>query len=322
MTADTHYSPSYVAKVTARRNRSSLTARLTVAPGLNVIQVPVGDRPNDVGLQVYFTGPLPEPGGTVAVRSDDPAVSVPATHTFQGGATGGGVPGITVQPVTEETEVALSVTYGRRTVATTTTLVPPADPYDVIATLVAQNARETEYGGTRSGQYDVWLDAPAPPGGLEFAWRIRDEDPVATLDTSPYGHVPGGGTKAAARLLLAPVASTHVVVLEAAFGDRVFELPITIEPRPTDLVLPDSVVGGDTFTGSVVTAGPASVDTVVELVAFGPVDLPARVVVRAGETAASFTGTTFSVEEERVVTVHGSFGAGHSLETAYTTVVP
>ena len=118
------------------------------------------------------------------------------------------------------------------------------------------------------------------------------------------------------------MTSTQTVVLEAVLGDRVFELPITIHPRVTEIVIPQTVVGGDPFTGTVALAGPSSGDTGVRLSSsWAIMEVQSRVTIPAGETSATFTGTTRQVDGDAQVFVTGDYGS-NSEQSGWMTLTP
>lgn len=305
--ASTHGS-SYVAHVTAKRGSSAVTRELTVTPGLKFVEIPASSQRNSVGLSVLFTGSLPAGGATVTLSSNSPAVTVPSTYKFPSGSLGGGVSGIDVQTVSEDTNVTISVTYGRRTMTASKTLIAPADPTAPNATLSRLEEGEYVYGGQSFVQYDVHLDAPAPEGGLAVTFRIRGNDPAASVE-STGGHISEGSTSTSTNVTFADVTTTHTVVLEAVIGETVAELPITIQPRVTDIVVPLTITGGQSFSGTVNLAGPASVDTVVYLgSSWGIVEVQPSLTIPPGQTSATFTATTSVVSEDSLVFIDGSYG--------------
>lgn len=300
---------SYVAKVTARRSGSKVQRSLTVTPGLSGVEIPQSSLPNDVGVEVLFTGQLPTGGALVKLASDNKAVTVPPTATFQVGAVGGEVPGIVVHEVKKRTKVTISVTYGRRTLTASKTLVPPADPVHPTFELSRQSGPGPVYGGMDFVQFDVHVDAPAPKAGLSVSYSIVGDDPDATLESSGPDEIGEGFNSDATYVDFASVTAPHTVTLRAQIGQTVVDLPITIEPAVTEVDLPDTVVGGQDFTATVQLAGAASADTVVDLSpSWGIIDVPHSVTVPAGQTSASFTGHTTAVDDDSPVFITGYYG--------------
>jgi hypothetical protein len=305
---------SYVATVTARGGGSKVKRSMKVSPGLSLLQVPPSSQPNDVGLLVLFTGPLPGGGAVVNVSSDNKAVTVPPTATFQVAATGGEVPDITVHEVTKKTRVTFSVTYGRRTLTTTTVLVPPADPVHPKFELSRQGGDGPVYGGMTDVQFDVHVDAPAPAEGLPVTYSIVGDDPDAVLESAGGDVIGEGFNSDSTDVSFADVTSAHTVTLQAQIGETIVQLPVTIQPAVTEIDLPDTVVGGDDFTGTVRLAGAASVDTVVYLSpSWGIIDVPLSVTVPAGQTSATFIGHTTAVDDDSLVFVTGYYGDGDDM---------
>jgi hypothetical protein len=320
ITAKLSVGSAYTATLIARLNGSRSTRRLDVTPGLRFVEIPQSSVPNDVGLNIGFTGALTSAGATVKLKSSSPAVTVPATARFDNPASGGEVAGIVVHPVTKRTPVTISVTYGRRTLTTAKrVLVPPADPGNPTGAISVQDS-ETPYG-TSHLQYDVHLDAPAPDPGFPVQWQIQGDDPAAEVE-SPTGFIGQGSETDSTFVSFADVTSAHQVVLEAIVGTTTFQLPITVQPRVTDIVLPDTVVGGQDFIGTVTLAGPASVDTDVSLEpSWGVIDVQPSVTIPAGQTSAQFIGSSTTVDADSPVTVSGLYG-GPSVQSGFMTVTP
>jgi hypothetical protein len=310
---------AYTAHVTARLGTSTKASPIRVTPGLSLVEIPVSSRPNAVGLDVLFTGPLPAGGATVKVTSDSPVVTVPRTLTFAGGSLGGSTAPFATKTVTHNTKITLTVTYGRTSLSATKVLVPPVDPTHPAATLSPQDPGIV-YGTSFDMQYDLRLAGPAPAGGLQVTYAIVG-DPVATVEsTSDY--IGEGDISSSTFLDFANVTSPHTVTLEAQIGESVFQLPLTIQPPVTAITVPATVVGGQDFTGTVTMAGPASVDTVLELSpSWGIVSTQPSVTIPAGQTSATFTGSTVPVEEDSQVFITGYYD-GPSVGTDWMTVTP
>lgn len=105
---------------------------------------------------------------TVALSQSSPAVvSIPASVTIPAGTSAGSF--IAATPyVTEPTNVVIYATYRTQTAAVTLTL-NPVDMWDIA---LAQTARPGD-----SIDVVVYVNAPAPPGGLEV--KMSSSDPVA-----------------------------------------------------------------------------------------------------------------------------------------------
>lgn len=320
VTARSRVQPGYAASLTARLDGSVVREKLRVRTGVRLFEITPTSTPNTAILDVVLSWSAPRGGTTISLSSDDPAVTVPETFTFPEGSHGGRVSGIEVHPVAVDTPVTVSVTLGRRTLSDSTTLIAPADPETVGVRLSRQEGGRV-YGATYSDQVDLWIDRPAPPGGLSFEWRVRDDDPAAFVG-SPHGSISEGWNRDVTSVDFADVTTSHVVVLEVLLGSRVIELPITIHPRVTEIEVPSTVVGGEDFVGTAVLAGPSDVDTVVRLQpSWSIVETPSRVVIPAGQTSAAFTGTTVDVDESSDVFVSGSYGRNR-LQSDDMTLLP
>jgi hypothetical protein len=226
--------------------------------------------------------------------------------------------------VKKRTKVTLSVTYGRRTLTTTKTLVPPADPVHPTFEVRRDGGTGPVYGGTRNVQFDVFVKAPARAAGLQVSYSILGDHPDVTLE-SDSGYILEGHDSDAVELDFAAVTAPDTVTLEATIGQTVVDFPITIEPAVTEIDLPDTVVGGQDFTGTVQLAGAASRDTVVDIDrSWSIIDVPLSVTVPAGQTSATFTGHTTAVTDDSSVFVTGHYGDqdGLSVGSNQMTITP
>jgi len=192
----------YPARVTAHYAGKSLARDTVVNPGLKLMEISPSSAVNSMDVSVLFTGPAPTGGLTVKLASNSPAVTVPPTAFFPSGAYGGTVPGIQVQPVSEDTAVTISVTLGRRTLTDSKVLLAPFDGSGE-AHLSAPESGDL-YGLQSWQQYDLRLDAPAPEGGLEVSFTVRDGNPAVQLE-STSGYI--GEGRPASRSSSAPLTS-------------------------------------------------------------------------------------------------------------------
>jgi hypothetical protein len=296
----------YVAHLTASYAGQSLGAAITVNPGLKSLELPQSDKPNDVLPFVTFTGPLPAGGVTVQVASDNPAVTVPATFAFtQQDSVGGGISGVTVHPVAQETTVHISVTLGTRTLTESTVLLPPFDSGDSMQ-IVSQQEGDI-FGLDQYLQYTVRLSNPAPEDGLRVDLKVPDDSGIQ-LDQDSVD-VTGGFTDAGFFVHATDVTKTVHTTIEATADGVTASIPVTVQPRITDITVPTSVKGGDSFQGTVTLAGPADGDISVWLQSsWGIVDVPGPLVIPAGSTSATFTATSAPVDEPSDVFIGVYFG--------------
>ncbi|SEG67350.1 hypothetical protein SAMN04489712_108279 [Thermomonospora echinospora] len=311
--------PQYTARVTAGYKGRSLARDVTVNPGLKMVEIPPSTAPNFVSLYILFTGPAPAGGMTVRMASDNPAVTVPETEFFQEGTYGGGVGGIQVRPVTEDTKVTISFTLGARTLTASKVLVPPFDGSQKVS-IHPENSGGL-YGLQHFEQFNVVLANPAPEGGVPVQVSVVDDDPAVRLESS-IGSIGEGDTRGSFYLSTADVTRTTRVTLKATAFQATAFLEITIHPRITAVTLPESVKSGTSFEGTITLAGPSDVDTAVFLQSsWGILDVPGPMTIPAGATSATFQATSVQVDEPSNVFVTAHLGRT-DIQSNWVTLTP
>jgi hypothetical protein len=298
----------YQATLTARYRSKSRTVSVTVDPGLSLVQIPPASEPNDATPNILFTGVIPTGGLTVKLASDSAAVTVPASYTFPAGSLGGMVPGVTVQPVTKNTTVKLSATFGGRTLSATTVILPPFDSSDSV-TLSAENGPGVIYGQEFDLEYVVLLSNPAPASGETVTFSAPDPS-VELQTTSTF--IPPGFVDGYVDIDTANVTSAVHTTLDATVDGVKASLPVTIEPGLASITnVPATVTGGGApFTATVNLAGPVDTATTVDLQSEdGVLTVPLDVVIPAGQSSATFSATTVAVDTETDVQIVASLGS-------------
>jgi hypothetical protein len=288
------YEPGqYAATIKVRRGGRSLSRTIVVDPGLQLVQIPpVSDAPDDVTLNVVFTGEIPEGGETVKLASSNAAVTVPAAYSFPAPSFGGEVTGITVRQVTKNTKVTLSATLGGVIMSASTVLLPPFNSHDN-ATIVNANGSGPIYGlNGATYDYAVLLSNPAPAGGLTFNVASGSPDLVVT---NPQSIAPGFTADFFAvdtTLVTAPVRTTLSTTVDGVSAS----VKVTIEPPMSSFAVPATVTGGQSFSVTLNMFGPVDTPTVVNLSSSsGVLSTPLSVTVPAGKSSVSFTVSTATV---------------------------
>jgi hypothetical protein len=311
----------YTARLTARLGSRSLTRGITVDPGLALFQIPPeGGVPDAVDLNILFTGGLPAGGLTVKLASDSPAVSVPASYAFtQQGSLGGGVAGVTVQPVTRNTPVRISVTLGSRTLSATITLLPPFDSSDS-ASLTPESGAGPIYGQEFDLEYLVTLSNPAPDSG-EMVTFSSPSSSVELQSTSDF--ITGGFTDGFVDVNTANVTGAVHTEIDATVDGVSASLAVVIEPGLASFTgLPATITGGDSFTATINLAGPVDTATTVALQpTAGILTVPGTVVIQPGHSSANFLASTVPVTADTGVQIVAMLG-NNPLESDAVTVTP
>ena len=289
------YEPGqYAATITVRHGGRSLSRTIVVDPGLQVVQIPpVSDMPDDVLLNVLFTGVIPARGETVKLASSNAAVTVPATYTFTAPSVGGGVTGITVREVTKNTKVTLSATLGSVTMRASTVLLPPFNSHD------SATMENTIFPGPIYGlngatyDYAVRLSNPAPAGGLTF--NVASGSPDLAVSGNPQSIIPGstaGSFTVDTILVTAPVHTTLSTTVDGVPAS----VRVTIEPPMSSFTTPATVTGGTPFPVTLNMFGPVDTPTVVDLsTGSGVLSAPLSVTVPAGQSSVSFMASALPV---------------------------
>jgi len=308
----------YSASVTAKHGTKSLARTVTVDPGLASLTIPACSEPDCIAPDVLFTGTIPAGGYTVQLASNNPAITVPSSATFQAGSFGGGFVGVTVNPVTVNTTVTLSATFEGRTLTASTVLLPPWNTSDSL-TLAAEQAGP-DYGQEFDLEYVALLSNPAPASGE----TVTFSSPSASLEletTSSF--IAPGDDDAYVDVDTANVTSPVHTTLVATVDGVNASLPVTIEPGLASFTdVPATITGGQSFTGTVSLAGPVDTPTTVSLQStVGILSVTGIVTIPAGQSSASFQGTTVAVTADTTVNIYAYLGSTN-LPSATITVTP
>ncbi len=309
----------YLATITARLGTRSLARNVTVDPGLSTFQIPPCSEPNCVAPDVLFTGVIPAGGFTVKLASDNPAVTVPSSYTFQAGSLGGDFPGVTVKTVSKNTKVTLSATFGGRTLTASTVLLPPWTTSDSL-TLSAENGPGPIYGQEYDLEYIVLLSNPAPASGETVTFSATDPS-IELQSTSTY--IAPGDDDGYVDINTADITAPVHATLKATVDGVAASLAVTIEPGLASITnVPATVVGGQGFTATVNLAGDVDTPTTVALQSTdGVLTVPVTVTIAAGQSSANFPVTTVSVATDVSVTIYAYLGTSN-INSSAVTVTP
>lgn len=261
---------------------------------------------SSTGNRVTLNRTAPSGGTVVALSSSNTGIArVPAGVTVPAGSSS---QTFTVNsfPVATETPVAITAAAGGVSLGKTLTVTPAAAVSSLNLT------PHSVVGGAVSGESDVTLNGPAPPGGTSVALSSSNPS-VATVP--PSVTVPAGSSTAKFSYSTFSVAadSTPQITASAGGGSRTKTLTVTArEVLDSFFLVPASLVGGASSTGNRVSLnGPARPGgTVVTLTSSNPsaATVPASVTVPAGDSVAQFTVTTFPMAADTVVTITASSG--------------
>ena len=259
---------------------------------------------------VTLTAPAPAGGAVVTLLSSNTgAAQVPASITVAANATTAAFT-VTTSPVTGNTALNISATYGSTQSAGFTVTA---------ATLssVSVNPASVVGGGTSTGT--VTLNGPAPAGGALVT--LSSSNPSAAQVPASVT-VPANATTATFTATTSPVSANTSLTISATYGASQTTAFTVNQPIVSSVTLnPTSVPGGGTSTGTVTLTGPAPGGGAVVTLSSSntsAAQVPASVTVPANAITAAFTITTSAVGSNTTVTISGTYGA---TQTASLTVI-
>jgi hypothetical protein len=305
------YKPGqYKSTVSAHYGRKTLTRAITVDPGLSVFaNSGVSCSPNSVNPYIYFSGYIPVGGLTVKLKSDNAAITVPATATFpyQPGILGGQISGVTtVKPVSTDTKVTLSAILGSRTLTQSVVLLRPWRSSDGF-TFQSSPAPGSYYGPSYGYGYSIDLSHPADPSGNGLTGTVTTDHPGDVKDLGSQVDVTSGCDSGSISFDV-PYETTPVhATITVSLGSTTAVAALTIEPSLATVTIPATITGGQPAMGTVTLAGaPDAADTVYLNSSWGILTVPDSVTIPAGQTSATFPITTATVTSDSQVAV-GAF---------------
>ena len=314
--------------ITATYNGSAQTATLTVKhvsiTSLSVMPGTITGGTAPVGT-VVFDNPVPEGGLVVSLsveitKGDANSVSVPMSLMVAPGSTSAT---FMVSSVGVDNPTTATITgTANSSSASGTLMVTPA----LLST--AMLTPTTVVGGT-AVTGSVTLNGPAGPSGLAILlWPGTGT--ITSLTLPKTATVRAGETSASVLIGTSPVAAQFTATINWGDGTtRQPTQPTTLTILPTSLlglsISPNSVVVGGTFTGTFTLTGPAPTNGITVNLKSDKsgVLVPSSVLVPAGKTSVSWTGSTKAavLTSPLACTISGSI-TKDSWKTATVTVLP
>jgi hypothetical protein len=298
----------------------TVSRTITVDPGLSLFDNPPNScSPNTVNPEILFTGDVPAGGLTVKLKSDNAAITVPATVAFtQQGSLGGGFLGVNVKNVSKNTKVTLSASLGSRTLTFSIVLLRSWRSGDKI-TLTPFPGPGPFYGPSGGYEVLVSLSNPAPAGGNGLNGTVTTDHPSDVQNLSnPVGVTAGCDNTQVSFEVPFETQAVHPTVT-VSLGGSIATLSLTIEPSLASVTIPATIVGGQAGTGTVTLAGaPDAPDTVYLQSDWGILTVPNSVTIPAGQTSATFPITTVAVTADSQVTVWASHNVSSNLADSVT----
>ncbi len=246
----------------------------------------------EVGCFAGFCDGLAPPGGfLVNLSSSSPAAIVPATMTIPAGAGGDQFP-IQTNPVTKDTTVTISATAGGVTANWYITLTPSPAPGSLTLDPIE----------TANGSRGIVRIPLSSLRGHDQLLRLTSSNP-AVAAVPAFATVPASTETGIFFITTSAVDTRTVVTISVTGGVVTRSVDLVVHPSlpaPAGFSLnPSSVPGGTSSTGTVTLDGPAPPGGLAISLSSnlpGSASVPASVTVPAGATTASFTVTTFPVD--------------------------
>jgi hypothetical protein len=291
--------------VTATYNATSVSTMITILPPtlndtpfqLFPVKATGGaDMLGIVDLEVgCFAGlcdGLAPPGGfPVSLSSSSPAAIVPATMTIPAGAGGDQFP-IQTTSVSKVTTVTISARAGGVTANWQLTLTPSPAPQTLTLDPV-----ETANGSR--GIVTIPLSAMV---GHDQQLRLSSSNP-AVASVPAFVTMPASTDSGVFFITTSAVSARTVVTISVTGGGVTLSADLVVHPSLPTLtgfsVAPTSVPGGTSATGTVTLDGAAPTGGLAVSLSSnlpGAASVPSTVTVPAGATSATFTVTTFPVD--------------------------
>ena len=288
-----------VATITATFNGASRTTTLTVnALVLQNLSVSSSTVIGGNGLTatVTLSAPAPTGGVSVALSSNNAAVSVLTTFTVAAGQITATVD-ITTVAVTINTNVTLTATLLGVSKTSTVTVTAPG------LTRLMLNPSSVVGGNTTTATVDI--GSPAPAGGLVIALSSNRSDVLAPATVT----VPAGQTSLSVQIPTKTVLSQVDAVITATLNgvSRTANLSLTAPVLTSIALNPSTIRGGEdaTLTVQLTSVAPTGGVTVVLASTNAALVVPSTVTVPGGETTVKVTLSSRAVNE----TVNGLLSA-------------
>jgi hypothetical protein len=280
-------------------------------PSLNAVHTPATMAGGGTGLgEVGLTAPAPTGGISVALASNNAALSVPASMLVPAGHAAAAF-GIHAAHVAVQQLVTVTATYNGISREARTTVVP--------AYLRELFVPENIAGGA-SATGVVRLAGTAGPGPATVG--LSSDNAVLTVD--PSVAVPEGHAAASFTVHTTAVDSTVVVTVSATLNDATKTRQVNVNPAGLlRLALQaEHIVGGHNEMAYVALSGNAGAGGVsVSLGSNNPVvEVPASVTVAENTSAKAFVVKTHGVDAQVDVTISAAY-AGVT-RTAHLIVLP
>lgn len=243
---------------------------------------------------VVLNGPAPGGGITLALSSNSPVATLPASVVVSAGADRADF-AISTTEVTADTSVSITATLNGKT-KTSVLIVHPI----ALKSLTVSPANVT--GGV-SATGKITLNAPAPSGGKTVA--LSSDNGVAGIPATAT--VAEGASTASFTITTTPVDADVLVGISATYAGLTKNSALTVkEPIIKSVQLhPASVIGGVSSSGTITLSGPAPSGGVSISLAGNDasVSLPSSLIIPEASNSGTFPLTTTAVANDVAVSI-------------------
>ncbi|MGA3043005.1 MAG: DUF4082 domain-containing protein [Bryobacteraceae bacterium] len=312
------FTTSQQALVTATLGSSSQAAALSLVAGnaISYLQCAI----SNLGLNtstaclVMLSQPAPQPGATIALSSNNPALTVPASVLVTAGQTAAGFTAAAGTFATTQTAV-ISSSLGSSSLTTSETLVAPL-------ALASLQCSPSSLPSGNTSTCTATLNQSAPPGGAVIA--LSDNDPLLTILASVT--VPAGATSATFTATASTVTANQSATITASLSgsSQTATLSLIAPTLVSTLACnPTSVNSGASTACTVTLSQAASTGGSTVALSSNNTALPvaASVSVPANSTSATFSATVGTIVTNQSATITASL-SGSSQTTTLSLIAP
>ncbi len=275
---------------------------------------PTTIAPGDVSTgTVTFNLPVPGTSVNVALTSDSPYVSVPASISVAQLASSGTFQ-ISASSVPTTTVAHITAKYLGASFTVPITVNPTA--------LVGVSFTPNAVAGGTVATGTVTLNGPAPSGGIQVTLTGSS---ASYAKVPAWAIVPEGNTTGTFLVPTVSVTTGHAVTVTAKFGGVTETTTLGIDPALLAKITanPPNFAGGTTSTGTVSITGPAPSSGIqVKLTSSNTkaATVPASVTIPSKKTSATFVIHSYAVSSTESVAITGAIGT--STLSVTVTVMP
>ncbi len=249
---------------------------------------------------INLTGPAPKDGLTISLSSGNKAAILPASVKVAAGAASATFP-IKTEKVAAKTTVAIVVKFGSQSKSANLDVIPPG--------VSSITLNPTSVVGSGNAGATLLLTEPAPSSGLPI--KLSSDQPSASVPGQIV--VPAGKTTYSFTIRTSAVAAPVTASIKALISGVAQAAGLTIQP-PTllSLALESPTIDGGSTTNATVTLGspaPSAGITIILASNQKAATIPAKIVIPAGKTSATFAIKTQKVTAQTLVSINATFGA-------------